>query len=495
MHDSPAPSILNSPNGDFRRMQGPSPEPPSPLSQSTPHKRYATSPNIQRPPRSPSPNFQHNRAITDGYTPNTHGYFNHSNQENITSGSTSRKPGPRPQVPPSAARDVDDHGGIRVTLPSTVSSDLENMTGIGTATSSVGWRGRELPTPQEVIYEASPEKEGASTRPTSPLISTPVAARPRSSSPGRYRALRPVSTRSKTPPLLKSNPVSPTTTPTHPLPTPPAQTQTPSSGAPSQPQHGRSSSSTTIPLLSPGVFRDSAFSSNSDATVEIPIKWTGGNVGDGGETRDRGKRKSSSPGLMVPGSWAPTPVQELPEEGHITEDAHVNNNHSGKQAVQEVASRVPLPEVRHPSERQIRSEIGSVGMILPQPSPSPPPPPPPPSSGLSAPSAQSKSKGKESLNDGGMQGWVLVNVEGKNHPRSPEVISSLSSPQSPNGTAKLKSSSEHGAMSAPAKTIAMVDAIEAKSKPKSKSNDPSPSGFKRLFGLRKNSVSVQICAD
>ena len=464
--DSISQSLDNIYRTDYKRALASSPEAPSTVSSGghhPQHRRYATSPNLPRQAHSPL----HGKFVTNEVVANTQ---DHQAPDSAATAAL-RRALPKAQIPVSVAHSNDNQTGHRATLPSTVSSGVENMTGIGTAANTPGWRGRPLPQPREIIFEASPDAEVGLHRTPSVIVTGPEptdSSNPRTPSPNGPRALRAVSNRAKTPPLLKSHPSSPVTTPANILARTSSQTQKNAGDTPTTSKQSQLSASG---LLSPGVFRESG----SEASVDIPIKWTG----DDGTRRDENggqDRSKNSP----KGSWSSHVTGEERGRGSRDEGGGVT------QAVQDVASRAILPEVTHPGQRPIKSEVGTIGVMAPTaPTPSQPP--------AGAPSrAHSKGKGKAG-GDGSMQGWVLVNVEGKHSReggRSPESLPSPAPLQALNGTAAPKTSKtspSRANMSAPVKTLAMVDAAEARSNSKSKSG--SSNGLKRLFGLRKTSVS------
>ena len=262
------------------------------------------------------------------------------------------------RVVPNQTGNASPVEGCRITLPSIISNDLENMTGIGTAATVASRRGLEHSQVYDVIHESRDESEDGAE------WSTPITPgfRRRSTSPPRH-PLRPVSTRSKTPPLLTSSPTSDQQYATFP------RVQT---------QNHNGPSGASGPLLNSGVFRDSV-------SADIPIKWVSG---DQGVRDERPRTVSSSDDFSV---------RDKPTDG-------VDARH-----VPGIASRVPLPDVAHSNEGIRKSEKGFVGMIA------------PPSSPSSA-SPQSKDSRSEMSPNGqnGQNGWVLVNVESQK-PSTPGV--------------------------------------------------------------------------
>lgn len=494
-HDSLVPSILDSSHGDIKRRVH-SPEliafqpHGSVQGSSTHHRRFVTEPNIPLPHPSPS---QHVRAATDDPRPplvhvNEPQHVLNASSTPLVSPSLLRKPAPRAQVPVSVAHETDVvvPEAIRANLPSIISSSAENMTGVGASGFS-----------PDVFYTASPSGGlDAAGRPVIPVapVAIHTSSRQRSvTPPNRTRSpLRPVSTRAKTPPLLVSNPPSPPSSPPR-----PASTEEQRSGAeytsltpPVSPKHW--STSGAAPLLGAGAFRDSAFSSTSDFSSDVPIKWTGvvDAIAQKGieapEPMSKPKANRASTGPMLPGGWQPTPIEEKSEvdfNGMANQGAvpQGDNNGGAKTPIHEVASRITSPDFTEPDVRMRKSEAALVGMIA-----ETSPPPLPESRG---------NKDADLPSPGTGQGWVLVNVEGT----ADKSAAGAQSPSPPPPllaniaeTNRQQPSSEQAAKSPHAKAIVIMDAMDA-NKPNSGTSTPVK---KRFFGLgRKSSVShSRTCA-
>ncbi|KAK0208581.1 hypothetical protein DFS33DRAFT_1253036 [Desarmillaria ectypa] len=445
--DSPVPSILNSSQSDVKRAFH-SPEPLLHNSSSAHHRKLATEPCAI--PRSPSP--LHPRAVTDG-PHRLHGGspLNHlppaSSSVSPGPSNTLRKPAPRAQVPVSVHDDAEGEG-YRANLPSTVPSGAENMTGVGALTAP----GAFYPTPPfqaEMNPRISPAALGYST---SPPISDPIL-------------------RSNTPPLVSAR-----------------QTRDLSSHIEAQTdavvKSNSSSAAGSPPLLSPGVFRDSAFSSNTEISTEVPIKWTG-KIADtmAAETE---APPSASP--KFPGGWQPTPIEEKDEVASTTSGVMAEHSVPQEQPIQDVSHRIASPVFSEPDEELRKSEAGIVGCMSPSPSVSP--------------------NGKEKNNKSGKQGWVLVNVEGGSA-SSPMAATHIDRQLDETGSHGSWHAAQQGSNDAgmtmpisgkpttsPAAAIAIIDAVEAKHKHKTTFGkgdivSESPSRIKRFFSLsRKDSVGV-----
>ncbi|TFK40994.1 hypothetical protein BDQ12DRAFT_646659 [Crucibulum laeve] len=484
-------SILDSSPDFKRKVLSPDasgyPMQPAPYPSSS-HRRLVTDP-IALTATSPL----HPRAATDDGAyrlQNAHDGAPRSPTSPIGNGShLLRKPAPRAQVPVSVVQeDAQEQEGFRTHLPSTISSGVENMTGIGAHSPDVFYS----TSPYEIVNSG----KQSSIQPA--LIS--VSPRAHTTAPGS--PLRPVSERAKTPPLLVSN--SPRPSPRR---TPPTER---SPDLVSEPiiEKEREATTGSPPLLGAGAFRDSAFSSNSDMSTEIPIKWTGiaktlteQELKPEQEQELRSKmphstRMSSTP--MLPGGWQPTPIEEKTEEEASPDESAARQKEDVHTPVHEVGSRVESPDFREPDVSLRKSEAALVGMITSTSTP-------PSTQGIPQRPVGPRKESQTSV--GGGQGWVLVNVEGPTSP-SPTagpgvqnttlgtpVISKSPEPISPavvkGGDLRTTMSNEASTSSPAAKAIVIIDAMEAKDKRTNSRKDPtdgSVKGVRRFFSLsRKNS--------
>ncbi|KAJ3798837.1 hypothetical protein GGU11DRAFT_558222 [Lentinula aff. detonsa] len=341
--DSPAPSILNASHPDLHGQQA-----------SGVHSRLATEPITSSSPLPPS---YHARAATDNMGRKSPQYLQHS--PGGSSGSLPspglRKAAPRAQIPVSV-HDTDGEileiSGYRADLPSVIPDGTENMTGVGAQ-----------PTP-DVFYTTSP---------FGPLSAAPI---PLSSSPGAAASQQ----QSHTSSFESTHGDAPHT---------PKPVETDREGE----------------LLSPGVFkdsgiyRDSTFSSMSDMSAEIPIKWTGVNR----ESQQISEERRTSEGPKFPGGWEATPIEEKEEPDATARrasfDIHLNQNKEPEQPVHDV--RVASPEITRPGNETRKSEAGLIELNTTTPAPPPP----------IATSDNTKEKQREASSG---VGWVLVNIEGRN---------------------------------------------------------------------------------
>ena len=447
------------------------------------HRRIATAPqHLLPPPHGPSTSH-HARATTEA-----NGFPTSFPAPHAVPGISMRKPAPRAQVPVSVdfdAHDDDEHDRYRTSLPSAVPSSCENMTGIGTLNRNRFVSKVTYPSYSGELPEA--ERDDEETVHSPPERHTNNSSR--SPSPHhRASAMRPVSTRSKTPPLLTSHLRDPRT------PSPP-----PGGSLMGMPRAQDSMLGENPTLLSPGMFRirDSAFSSNSMDTTgscDVPIRWTGLGKPEGIENIEEEQELFTEepkphPVLhtpILPGSWSPTPEEEASGtyDSSKTDEGTVRPEHvrHPDRSLHDIDARVASPElVRDGAVR--KSEAGMIGMVTPR---SPPPPIPIPSrdslgkakGSSSAPASPTKTGSRS----GSGNGWVLVNVEGKDHANgySPSPLTSPTIP-SQDRARKVSHINEKAPMPAAAKAIVVIDAKDAKGA----RVRGSGSGLRRLLSLSR----------
>ncbi|KAG2754581.1 hypothetical protein P692DRAFT_20869891 [Suillus brevipes Sb2] len=476
---------------DVRRSHRVStPEPPDvAMIPSSLHRRAATGP--QHPPHclpSSQTSPHHVRSVTESIVLPP---LATNLPPRAVPGNQMRKPAPRAQVPVSVdfdAQDDEEHGRIRTSLASAVPSSCENMTGIGSmARSRFTSNLIYTATPGPILESDHPNEDTAYPSPPPERHHR----RPRSRSPSsqhRVSALRPVSTRSKTPPLLRSH--SPPRDPRTPSPTPASHDVSMNEGP---------------PLLSPGMFRmrDSAYSANTidtDTSSGVPFKWPGLGRPDGIENIEEVHEEPCEEPMprlpVLPGAWAMSPEEERPEVlSRITEASmaderglHLEHRRSPDKSLHDIDARIASPELV--SDQAVRkSEAGLIGMI------SPPRPPPPP---IHPPSRESLYKRKASSStdppaspiksgsrSGSGNGWVLVNVEGKEH-MTASTSTPVGSPTSPTqvergGKRTTSAAAERASMSGAAKAIAVIDAQDTKAKKRQSTG----SGLRRLLSISR----------
>lgn len=274
----------------------------------------------------------------------------------------------------------------------------------------------------------------------------------------------------------------------------------------------KAASQPVTPLLSPGAFRDSALSSNTGQTADIPSTWPGAGRGIG----------PSSTGVhgddhVLPGGWIPTSVEskEIRAPGDHPNQSNAHDhalrfppNHEPEE--QEV--KVGVPELVRPSRRLARS--GEVTLV-------------PEAhradihrtndSDRHHPPMRSTPDRRETDPPKSPDGWVLVSVGQSNMtgaPQAPKPTSrsnlrrkqsfpptKLQKPQhsgSPHSTSlqgartvspdgrghkKTPSNPNPSSMSAAAKAIVIIDAMQAKRK--TTSVDAPQSSFRKFFSLSR----------
>lgn len=473
----------------------------------------------------------HNRAVTDKATPA-------SGAQLTSQPSLLRKAAPRAQLPISVAGSNTSQENIipiesqaaqrlprtseeliRANLPSTVGSATD-MTGVGSGHQHAFKSTSAEPSPA-IFYSTSP-KPPEGHNPYFPSTTAVLTQADRPSSP---RIVIVPQSRDIPPDSVPQSPEPSTTTSTTPpaLPSPPIPS---SERAPEPSRYPSSSTATTSststpPLLSPGAFRDSAFSSSTAQTYEIPIKWTGKDP----EKHDE-HQKTRDP--VLPGGWAsPSPVEEKPEfdEGANTSSPPaemIDESHNDgflhpdggfgprpKEMTPEAQQvKVNEPEFVSP-ETERKSQPVLLGEI-------------PRKQGEPRTVAEAKKEVGNTKQEKhkSADGWVLVNVAQSNAPPSPIVSShhakSASEPAatlSPSPVKHAVSPSTNAAsrspppvessMSPAAKAIVMMDAVDAqKAKIGSRAASPAngtsvtetpsrPSSplqstsFRRMFGKNK----------
>jgi hypothetical protein len=410
-------------------LQGFSTEANIPIDVPQQHKRFAT----ESTPHLPS---QHSQAITDSPLRSQHPAVP-SPQPHLL-----RKPAPRAQVPVSVFRDSDTpdehHQVFRAHMPSIISTGVEDMTGVG----AVGLK-------QDVSSTSSP-----------PATPQPKAGGRAAHERSDFRLRDKVAT-----PLLLTS-------------TPPKQL--PQSNAKNEKSIHNDLSSP--PLLGMSVFRDSVFSSNSTTPSGSYKK----------DAKPEQEPSYSSSGLIFPGGWQSTPVDEKVEEETEISTSMSAGNGAASTPIHENDCRIEAPAITTPDMSLRKSEAALIGMI--------------------ASTSYAPSRMKESQNSlrNGSQGWVLVNVEGSNAVRP--VFGSESArpndtatprPTDPNSPLSASASTPHTSKSPAseqpspaAKAIVIIDAMDSKQKKRStmqpKESGEGRTGLKRFFSLnKKNLVSEE----
>ena len=418
---------------DMRR-QGLSAEGNYPIDSQQQHKKFATEPTAHLP------SSQHLRSTTDG--PQRPQYPDPQLQQIHLL----RKPAPRAQVPISVFHDPDildeHHQLLRAHVPSTISTGVENMTGVGT----VGLK-------QDVLSKFSSQS-------IPPLKVGGVVADGRCDSRLGYD-------RVATPPLLTFT----------------SPNQTPQSNAKDEKPVPSTNDFSSQPLLGITAFRDSAFSSNT----LTPITWTGSykedvKVGQ----KPKLNPNHSSNGRIFPGGWESTPV-----DGKLEEETEISTSMSGEKGttstlIQENDCRIEAP-VMVTSDTSLRKSEAALVRII-------------------ASTSHVPSIPQRATKDSGGQGWVLVNVESSESTRpafgSESAGPSDTVASRPNGSKRpnspLHNSPSLSEQPSPAaKAIVIMDAMDSKRKKRSTmqlkgSDGEGNAGLRRFFSLHKKNLTSEF---
>jgi hypothetical protein len=437
---------------------------------------------------------------------------NHSSVSGLTSHKSGvvRKPAPRAQLPVSVAHSSSNDNAhdaelpnihpapteeLRLELQSSVGSAVD-MTGVGTQKFS------RTGEPDIGLYQQAPFKSyhmtpGVTSQYFSNLSASVMKASQLGESPQGIQSLERATRRTETP----SNKRETVPSPVVPQPRPSTAKVNP---------HG-----TPIPpLLGPGAFRDSSLSSNTGQTVDLPNAWTG-------VPRENGHSSSTARARdpqenVLPGGWLPSANKESKGSGDYADElnAHLRKSTSPyKLMPEEQEVKASVPELVHPRHRLPKS--GSATIVAEAPradinravdADHPPPP-----------SKSTRDKNGHDQPKAPTEGWVLVSVgqpgmtnaqlaskpssqaglqRKKSYP--PTASQNPSLPQSPYSTSSRGAGSSVGSghktalsnpnpssMSAAAKVIVAVDAVEAKRR--ATTADSSQSAFRKFFSFRPRS--------
>jgi len=268
------------------------------------------------------------------------------------------------------------------------------------------------------------------------------------------------------------------------------------------------------PLLSPGAFRDSALSSNTGQAADMPSTWPGSGsrlTRSGRRSRNRDPEENVLPGAWVPSS-AETKGTRAPDDYPDNLNAHglmLGPPTHYRPEEQEV--KVSVPEVVHPRHRLPRS--GEATYVA-----EPPRADTHRTRGadqLPPPMKPTLDKRDDDSPKAPAEGWVLVNYgqpNGSSQGSTPTSRPSLRRKQSfpptklqkpplvrspystgtrgaqtgspvGNGHKKTPSNANPSSMSAAAKAIVIIDAVQAKRK--GTSGDAPQSGFRKFFSLSR----------
>ncbi|KAI0274701.1 hypothetical protein BC834DRAFT_965198 [Gloeopeniophorella convolvens] len=425
-----------------------------------------------------------------------------------------RKPAPRAQLPVSVAYSTGSNDSThdaevppvqpapaeehRMELQSSVGSAVD-MTGVGT--QKYGRTG-ELDTSQRrrtpsVFYTASPGAVN-SYFPSTPMHHAKEGSQPSGQPTGAQPPDR-ATVQVENPPASRTAAPMPQATPPRTSP----HKNTPQSGTP------------TPPLLSPGAFRDSAFSSNTGRTTDIPITWTG-RTKELGQTRNEPRNRDPKENVL-PGGWVSTPAAEEqprtpPDDYHDKPDGHDHMFGSPPRMMpKEQQVQVRSPELVHQqwlgkgSETAVVSEAPRTDVHKTR-----------TADRLHSPGQAAPDPKKSTSPKVPAEGWVLVNVGQPSTPhngdpptaspssnrKQPGPVTASSSPKPPmtrsppstglrptptrspasNSHLKSPSNPNPSSMSPAAKAIVIIDAMESKRKV---TNEGSSSGLRRFFSLSR----------
>lgn len=448
--------------------------------------------SYQTPTHSPAANNwpSHTRAATEHSL--AHLSHNTPPPGSVSSSSILRKPAPRAQLPVSVAHSTASNdnvhdGGIpsshsasselRMELQSSVGSAVD-MTGVGTQKfGRTGEHDKSLYQQTSRFHSMSP---GAASS-YYPNMSTSVM-HPSGSSHGVQTTGRVETPSTKRAATISSIPLRSRNSP------------------------AKATSQPVTPLLSPGAFRDSALSSNTGQTTDTPSTWPGAGREIGhGHGRDPKEN-------VLPGGWIPPSDEgkEIRASSDHLDDLNVHGHalsSSPNLQPEEQEVKVGIPELVRPRRRLARSGEAMVVTEAPR-------------ADIHrtrdadrlSPPMKLTSDRREYDPPRSPEGWVLVSVgqSSMNRAQAPKPTSQpgllrkqsippvgsqkSSSPYStgPRGTPtgvpvgsghKKSSSNPNSSMSAAAKAIVLIDAMQAKRK--APSGDASQSSFRKFFSISR----------
>jgi hypothetical protein len=428
---------------------------------------------------------------------------NHSSVSGLNSHKSGvvRKPAPRAQLPVSVAH-TSSNDNVDTPNPRPTEFRMEMQSSIGSAVDMTGVGTQKYPRPGESDIGRSQQAPfgsyimtpGVNPRYFSSMSASVLKASQPSESVQGAQSLEQTTGRTDTP----SNKRETIPSPVIPRPRPSPVKATPQPGTP------------IPPLLGPGAFRDS-LSSNTGQTVDGPNAWTGVARENGhasGSAHDRDPKDN-----VLPGGWIPTSSRNKESKGsgdYADEpNAHLHNSTSPyKLTPEEQEVKVSVPEVVHPRSRLPKSGEATIVAEAPRDADInravgadrlPPM--------KSVPDRIGKHQPKTST-----EGWVLVSVGQPGTAHAPQTSKPTSQPnlrrkkshtvshpplaQSPystgsrgtgspvgSGHKKASSNPNPSSMSAAAKAIVIIDAMEAKRK--ATGGDSSQSAFRKFFSLSR----------
>jgi hypothetical protein len=443
----------------------------------------------------------HTRAATEGslaaLSHNPHNLPPISSKSGIV-----RKPAPRAQLPVSVTHsngsNYNVHDGESPSAPSAPSElgiELQSSVGSAVDMTGVGTQkyGRE---PDTSLYQQAPSKSysvspGYTHHYPSMSASIMKASQPSASPPGVQTTGRTERSSTTREPHTSSTSLRSRHPPVKTTPQP------------------------VTPLLSPGAFRDSAISSNTGQTVDMPSTWPTGkeHAHTGSGTRSRGPKEN-----VLSSTWVSASVETKasPTTGDYPDGSHAHN-HALRPPLnlrpEEQEVKVGVPELVHPRHRLPRSGEATLvaesprvdahrtkGM-----------------SQLPSPTKLTLDKRDNESHKTPAEGWVLVSYGQPSATSVPQVPKPTSRPslrrkqsfpptrlqkpplvRSPyttgargapvgspvgNDDKKTASNTNPSSMSAAAKAIVIIDAMQAKRK--TTSGDAPQSSFRKFFSLNR----------
>lgn len=441
------------------------------------------------------PSHTHTRAATEGSLATLP-----HNPPPISKSGIVRKPAPRAQLPVSVTHsngsNYNVHDGELPSAPSAPSElgiELQSSVGSAVDMTGIGTQkyGRE---PDMSLYQQAPSKfysvsPGYTHHYPSMSASIMKASQPSESPPG-------VQTTGRTE-------RSSTTREPH----------TSSTSLRSRHPHVKTTPQPVTPLLSPGAFRDSAISSNTGQTVDMPSTWPSAgkehtHSGSGPRSRDPKENVLSSTWVSAS---AETKASTTPGDGSHAHNHALRPPLNLRPEEQEV--KVGVPELVHPRHRLPRS--GEATLVA-----EPPRVDTHRTKGVSqlpSPTKLTSDKRDNESSKTPAEGWVLVSYGQPSATSAPQVPkptsrqslrrkqsfppTKLQKPplvRSPyttgargapggspagNGHNKTASNPNPSSMSAAAKAIVIIDAMQAKRK--ATSGDAPQSSFRKFFSLNR----------
>ncbi|KAH8120134.1 hypothetical protein DFH11DRAFT_1755648 [Phellopilus nigrolimitatus] len=258
-------------------------------------------------------------------------------------------------------------------------------------------------------------------------------------------------------------------------------------------------SDSLTPILGPNAFRDSAFSSATNRSYEIPIAWTGASDSEKGRHPGRPMEHDASPETdeeyarewengsekaprsnqrlsasnKFPGAWQPTPIAETPEEhGELSPTSTIARERTPERKEVD-AERVASPELSNTPGATRKSEVALYGMVSGQ-----------TANGNASSEQEKRSSDRAPFPPSNSGGWVLVNVADnvseQGTSSKDETTKSDSSRKASSDRRGKSSSPSKASMSPITKAIAAEDAAALAS-----NQSQSTSALKRFFSGSK----------